>query len=317
VAWTTFCRQDASATDIRAMEVDALLRLVIRRPSVAAVTRRCRACEHHFLSPTFDGEELDRLYSAEFVEEMERRYRGGAARDGLSHEARAGGGDDALARELIAESRDYRPRFLRAYVDRHGGAPEGVLDLGGADGNNVSAFVADGRRVGVFDVNPSPRLAAGVEAITDLGEAVRAGPWDLLVSTHTLEHLPEPARELESYRGLAADHALFYVEVPLEHVHARLRRAWPLTWHVNLFCRESLRRLMAGSGWRPMALERRVMPFNELRKPVLVGLFRRGDGGRRRGGLHRRLELLGDLAQVARLALRRRLSRRPLPLPPL
>jgi hypothetical protein len=309
--------RDPDATETLLMEVDAILEEVVRTDTLDAVTRRCPDCDHLFLSPTFDEEELSRLYSPEFDRAMQARYGRGERRDGLSHEARAAGGDAGLARELIDESRAYRPAFLRALVEgRRGGGVRSVLDLGGADGSNVAAFVDGRTTVCVYDLNPGWERAEGVDAIDDLGEAAARGPWDLLVSTHTLEHLTEPARELEAYDTLAGEETLFYVEVPLEHVHARARRRWPLTWHVNLYCRESLRRLLAGAGWRPLFIERRYMPFNELRKPVFVGLFERGPAASERGSLlRRRAELLGDLGMVARLAIQRRILRRPPALP--
>lgn len=301
------------------MEVDVVLREVIRVPAVEAVTRLCRICDLLFLSPTFDEQELTRLYSPEFDAAMERRYRRGQTRDGVSHEGRSLGGDEELARALIAESRAYRPRFLRSLVSRHGdGPPTTVLDLGGADGRNVSGFANGTTRVRVYDPKPAADMCEGIEVVTCLDEAARQGPWDLLVSMHTLEHLPEPARVLASYNSLAGEATIFYVEVPLEHVHARWRRSWPLSWHINLFCRESLRQLFAGAGWRPRLLQRRYLPYNELRKPVIVGLFERGAAPvRGRGRFGRRLERLGDLGCVACLALRRRLRGHPPPLPPL
>ena len=58
------------------------------------------------------------------------------------------------------------------------------------------------------------------------------------------------------------------------------------------------------------------MPFNELRKPVLVGLFERGrPSSTEESLLQRRAELLGDLAMVARLAVQRRILGRPPGLP--
>jgi SAM-dependent methyltransferase len=135
------------------------------------------------------------------------------------------------------------PRRLARRICRHAsrfatGEVRRILDFGGGDGS-ISFAVAEGllegtrRRAEVTIIDYGDRLAkppACVRAIRVEELDAASGPYDLVIASAVLEHLPDPTEALNALSLLMGDGALLYVRTPfvapmLElaqrvHVHA-------------------------------------------------------------------------------------------------
>jgi 2-polyprenyl-3-methyl-5-hydroxy-6-metoxy-1,4-benzoquinol methylase len=103
--------------------------------------------------------------------------------------------------------------------------------------------------------------SAGFEIFGDLDQVASAGPFDLLICTQVLEHMPDPRAALRFMRKNAVSGALLGISVPncqpsnLDAwlLELRRERRLPLVinpWeHLNYFSPDSLRRLLAEEGF--------------------------------------------------------------------
>jgi hypothetical protein len=153
------------------------------------------------------------------------------------------------------------------------------LDIGGGDGSNILSF--DGCKKFVYDLVVPPKPYSQIEFINDLNIAHSIGPFDLIVSTHTLEHIINLRETVASYTKFVKPGSLFYVEVPAEYVriyakyllYPLLKKGAHINWHVNYFSPGSLKSLFDVSGYNPLYLKTRFMPYSNLRMQVIIGLF--------------------------------------------
>jgi SAM-dependent methyltransferase len=103
-----------------------------------------------------------------------------------------------------------------------------------------------------------------IETLGDLAEVATRGPFDLMVCTEVLEHMPEPRQALQFLRANAAPGALLLVTVPhcrRPYVKAALdgfAAGQPQSlvfnpWeHLNYFSGQDLRRLLREEGFAPV-----------------------------------------------------------------
>jgi SAM-dependent methyltransferase len=134
-----------------------------------------------------------------------------------------------------------------------------ILDLGAGGGELLAALQRRGYR-GLEGLEPSSDCAAHIRyglgipcrtgSITSL-EGV-PGNWDALLSTGVFEHLLEPPRAVEAFRGLIAPGGHAFVLVPdLERYVECLSTPFQefSVEHINHFTAASLRGLFARHGW--------------------------------------------------------------------
>lgn len=132
-----------------------------------------------------------------------------------------------------------------------------ALEFGAGLGQNLCALSA--REKWAVDINQ-----ASEKACTDLGlrwesslEAVPDHHFDLLLSHHSLEHVPDPFAVLTTLKKKAVPDAQLFVVVPIEDdalpktldtldLHQHL-----YTWNAN-----SLKNLCLRTGWQPISLHR-------------------------------------------------------------
>jgi SAM-dependent methyltransferase len=144
----------------------------------------CSACSYGVTVPQLRGVELDRYYGGEYFGGF---YDDGSLpADGLLERARG------TFRRVAA-----RRRFGRAPYAVFGLEPGRVLDVGCGSGELLARYAALGWDA--FGVDPAPRVVA---AARRRGLNVHEGtladrPWgsmrfDLIVFSHSLEHIPEP-----------------------------------------------------------------------------------------------------------------------------
>ncbi|MBN1557144.1 MAG: methyltransferase domain-containing protein [Lentisphaerae bacterium] len=126
--------------------------------------------------------------------------------------------DDAHARALYAAQAFYRLRYLRREL---GGGLDRlrILDVGAGHG-----FVFDALRGAARDryvaVEPDGRMQAALRArgvrhvVPTLETAACAGPFDLVVLSHVLEHMPDPRGALRRIARRVAPGGRIFIEVP-------------------------------------------------------------------------------------------------------
>ena len=269
-------KYDESFGTIEAADTNHILENIIRKRQVRLTLLLCRQCYHVFLSPSFDQTELKRLYSGAGMKKL-AAFRTRAERAlGLSCPAYYCGGDEKKARRMAEQSRRFRPGFIHETVTSLAATGiSRVIDIGGGDGQNISSFRGDGRRLFVLDMAVPHKAADGCTVLKNYEQAYRTGPFDLLVLTHTLEHIVNAHHELEIFSQLLDSPGYVYVEVPYE-VCRWIVRGPRLSWHVNYFSKISLGRLFASLGYSTILLQTRQMPYGFFRAETVVGLFTLG-----------------------------------------
>jgi SAM-dependent methyltransferase len=91
-----------------------------------------------------------------------------------------------------------------------------VVDFGCAGGEIIAALRCD-RRIGI-DANPTSREMAsslGIECFASVAE-VAPGVADVVISSHTLEHVPYPIAALRELRQLLKPDAMLVVTLPID-----------------------------------------------------------------------------------------------------
>lgn len=168
---------------------------------------QCRVCGLHATAGRPEREELARWY----------HYEGGAAAD-----ERFSGLLELLMRRLRAA----RASALTGLVGHTSGR---VLDVG--CGRGVMLEVLQQRGWSVWGTEIDEAVAASAQArlgpervwIGDLPECPFAGPFELIVFFHVLEHLSDPYAALQRARELLAPNGAVVVSVPnLESLQAKL-----------------------------------------------------------------------------------------------
>lgn len=144
----------------------------------------CRACSYGVSVPQLRGAELDRYYGGE--------YFGGFYDDG----SLPASGVLERARERFRRA-SARRRFGRAPYAVSGQEPGRVLDVGCGSGELLAHYAALGWEA--FGIDPAPRaVAAARRRSLSVHEGTLADrPWgpmrfDLVVFSHSLEHIPQP-----------------------------------------------------------------------------------------------------------------------------
>jgi len=222
---------------------------------------------------------MARLYSKDSKIKLDQFYKKVQEITGLSYYEDFSG-DELLGEKYEEESIAFRRKFVFDVVTSFKKGPiNKLLDIGGGDGSNILSFEKSEKFV--FDLVPPSKAYSQIKFINDLDTAYSLAPFDLIVSTHTLEHIINPRETVASYAKLVETGSLFYVEVPLEYarlyvkylLYPLLKKGTHINWHVNYFSPSSLQSLFAVSGYKPVYLKTRFMPYRSLRMQVIIGLF--------------------------------------------
>ena len=258
--------------DIRQAEINAILGYVIYQDTLITKTIFCRTCRHLFMSPTFEEEELNRLYSHECEIETKKQYRKSEHASGKSW-IEQNKIDPLIQESRLRESKVYRPmrmlRLIEAATGKESKSFSRICDIGGRSGELTAEFVYAQRFL--YDKDTSSKSDPGVLVLKSMEEVVQNGPYDLLVLSHVLEHIPFPVEFIESLNKLLSPEGVIYVEVPIEYCGAIIkRRGITLGPHINYFTRSSLRHCVTKSGLGEIKLVQcEIAPYGELRMPVI------------------------------------------------
>jgi 2-polyprenyl-3-methyl-5-hydroxy-6-metoxy-1,4-benzoquinol methylase len=178
-------------------------------------------------------------------------------------------------------------RMVNQFLDRHSppfAAKETrIADIGCSTGDLLSLFKSAGycRLTGV-DPAPECREIAlrlyGIEIETSPLSRHRAdSPYDVILLSSVLEHLPNPLESLEQVsRSLSADGVVF-VQVPdADNFGAQLVEPY-LEFsieHINYFTATSLANLMRQGGFGPEEIRHDVLIYNGTAYPAITSLWR-------------------------------------------
>jgi SAM-dependent methyltransferase len=227
----------------------------------------CKECGAGFADGIPGQDELDRFYS----EESKYGREGPAGSESPYDIARFEGIVDQVEAHL--PSRGAR-----------------ILDIGCATGGLLSVFKRRGF-ANVLGMDPSPACASaaarlhGVQVkVATLGKPTGIeGRFDLVLLVGVLEHVRDAADAVRAATALLESGGLLYAAVPDVEGLADSRNA-PFQQfsmeHVNFFSRQSLSRLLAGSGFAQRQLWQYTTEWREgVTEPVVGGLFQSGQSG--------------------------------------
>jgi len=212
---------------------------------------QCQACGLLFLDLRFSEAEMAALYSG---------YRGekyAALRESFEP------GYAKLNAEILVYP--YDTSEVEAFLASHVVSSPRVLDWGGDTGANTP-FRNTAAGVDIFDISDRP-LTRGARRV-GLGE-LQGAHYDLVVMSHILEHISEPAGPLQAVTGMLDETSVVYIEVPYEGLVAEAAASRELApkkkyWHehINFFTEEAVRKLIAGCGLE--VIELHIRPIFSL-----------------------------------------------------
>lgn len=281
---STHIKYDDSHRPHKTVILNHILKNVLQKEGVLIHTKKCRQCKLMFLSPTFSPQELAVLYSVNSNTMMEQSHKQVEENSGVSYYEEFSG-NEMIGKTYFEESRMFRRKFIYDVVTSFKKEPiNKLLDIGGGDGSNILAF--EKSKKFVYDLVAVSSEQSQFEFINDLDIAHSLAPFDLLVSTHTLEHIVNLRETVSSYARLVKPGSLFYVEVPLEYARIFTKyllfpllkkrmiiRGLSTSWHVNYFSQSPLLSLFAGLGYKILYLHTQLMPYGNLRMQAIIGLF--------------------------------------------
>jgi SAM-dependent methyltransferase len=174
-------------------------------------------------------------------------------------------------RKALTIERRRAENIYRAVTSRAERRRLTVLDVGGGDGKLLMPFLEHGHECELVDYNVEP--LEGVRKVGDtLNDLSADRTYDVIICSHVLEHLAEPAATVHDMKKRLASDGVIYGEVPLGVWKGIGVDRDPVT-HINFFAVHSFGKLFTAQGLELAALERRVGSYNR-RIDVVVALAR-------------------------------------------
>jgi SAM-dependent methyltransferase len=257
-----------------------ILRDIIKKDSVEINTMRCKNCGHLFLSPTFSPYEIRTIYSHESKEKREELKKIYESKTKKTW-GQTVGGNNWL--ENKKENLSKRPQIIKNIIDKYATCNKNkILDIGGASGHNLVGFKNEAQLF-IMDLLESKEMNENITYLRDYDSASNFGPFDIIISTHTFEHIVDLDQEMKNIIKIIKQGSHLYIEVPCESFSIIKRKiAQGLRPHINFFTRNSLENLFLLNGFKTKFLSLHLMPYGELRMYTYVGLFEYVDRRSRR-----------------------------------
>lgn len=198
---------------------------------------QCVDCGLLFLDIRFTKSEMHSLYDGyrdERYTELREKYEPGYSERNDSLEAGVG---------YLAEIEEFLTPHLRF--------PISLLDWGGDTGRNTP-FKNRNERFHIYDISSKPVI----DGAQRVGKSTAfCTPYDLIVCSNVLEHVPYPAETLLDIRKSMGRETVLYIEVPHEDIVRTASSEVELCtkkkhWHehINFFTETSLQRLLSRCG---------------------------------------------------------------------
>jgi len=154
-----------------------------------------------------------------------------------------------------------------------------ILDVGGANGRVMASFIKSGCECSVVDVG----VKATIEGVAWLGGNIanlcQDEKFDIIISSHTLEHLIDPVCELNEMRKHLKENGVLYFELPQGcYREVRHERFIDLIGHVNYFSKSSTSVLLKLAGFSVDKIEVKVRRYSEFFIPCIVGIAKLDSG---------------------------------------
>lgn len=129
-----------------------------------------------------------------------------------------------------------------------------ILDFGCGAGHLLAALPGS-RKVGV-EINPAARAAGAAYGLTMVADLAALGTerFDIVVSSHALEHVPAPYDTLRQLRNRLAPNGLLLLLLPLDDWRARAQRhptAPDVNMHLHCWTPRALANLLVVAGFSP------------------------------------------------------------------
>lgn len=204
---------------------------------------QCQHCGTLFLDYRFSDHEMGLLY---------RDYRGKAYTQLRQHyePSYTDYSDSYCSRAHYIDDVEV---LLRPYLPAH----PVILDWGGDSGINTP-LRHSALETYIYDISERD-LVEGVQRVDPISAKLR--PYDLIICSQVLEHIPYPKKLLQEMVALAQEETLLYLEVPYEALirtqpTSLLLHASKHHWHehINFFTKNSLREMAAQAGLDVLAL---------------------------------------------------------------
>jgi SAM-dependent methyltransferase len=132
---------------------------------------------------------------------------------------------------------------------------DSVLEFGAGLGQNLE--VINARQKWAVDISDVSRQACERKGIIWQNnlDAVPDHAFDMILSRHSLEHVPDPLTTLSKLLHKAKPGAVLFLAVPLDHSLA-LTSLEQFDEHKHLYSwsRETIKNLLLESGWRPQTI---------------------------------------------------------------
>lgn len=228
---------------------------------------QCQDCGVVFLDIRFSDAEMAALYGG---------YRG---EDYTAQRDRFEPGYRAHNESILAWVAD--TSWVEAFLAPHLPASPRVLDWGGDNGHNTP-FRTKVAAVDIYDISDRP-LVQRARRVTEADLA--PGRHDLIVLSHVLEHMPQPAALLAAVAAVMDGETVLYVEVPYEPLVAADPDARDLAgrkkhWHehINVFTEPSVRALLARCGLEVADWRTRELPSHANFSQVMSVACRLAEG---------------------------------------
>lgn len=223
---------------------------------------RCGVCGNGYLAPDLAPGRLDRFYREDY-----RRFFPAEATDRYDERFFATLKARPLAGLRAARVAQGLPTAAR------------ILEVGSGFGTLLAALHDDDPSRTLIAVEPDgTHRTAGLKdtpvQFLDLAGAIAAGPFDLILLFHTLEHVADPSALLRDLRGALAPNGRLVIEVPdagadwsgWQEIHLA---------HLSYFTGPGLDRLIARSGFD--IIEASTQLPGTLWRSLTLGEFRQAD----------------------------------------
>lgn len=142
-----------------------------------------------------------------------------------------------------------------------------VLDFGGGNGKLLLPFLERGHSCDLVDYTYEP-----LPGIRKIGETLKDIPqnrkYDVIICSHVLEHVAEPARIVKELVELLADEGVIYAEVPMEIWEGIKIERDPVT-HINFFTENSFKVVFLQQGLQIIESKQLVGTYSGWRLDVI------------------------------------------------